>query len=193
MIDIKKIDIFNCAICSLKEASKDNHDGTDTFMTTSTINVVNFDRVKDEYIKQLSVSEAPASNDALYIDNSGEMFFIEFKSGYMKGKKIFAVRLKIFDSLLILTDIIGEGVSYTRKNLSYILVYNENKNPSGSDDDSEMQLSQSRVDIAKYFLEKKSKEKFIRFGLERFERLYFKDVYTLKESEFENRFVENWS
>ena len=29
----------------------------------------------------------------------------------------------------MLTDIIGENISYTRKHLNYILVYNETKNP----------------------------------------------------------------
>lgn len=191
MIDIKSIDILNQAMCSLKDTSKDNHDGTDIFLTESMIPVVNFDIVKNEYIKELKVKEVPSSNDALYA-NGEELFFIEFKAGDVP-RKVYDIRRKIFESLLIFTDIINIGISYTRANMSYILVYNEDKNPLSETEISEMQDSQSRVDIGKYFWEGKAKKHYIRFNLERFERLYFKKVYTVTQKEFEKRFIANWN
>ena len=157
MSDLYDFEIFKNNKTSLKETSKDNHDGTDIFMTESTLSVVNFDAVKNDYIKGLQVTETPASNDALYLDDFGEYYFIEFKNGVIDKAKIFAIRLKIFDSLLIFTDIIGRGVSYTRNNLSYILVYNEGKNlPDNVEGD--IQVSPSREAIAKILLNVKQRK-----------------------------------
>ena len=192
MIDVKSMGILNDSVCPLRETSKYNYGGNDFYMTNSTLSVVNFDLVKDRYIETLSVPETPKSSDAFYVDNSEEMYLIEFKSGKMDTKKIFDVRLKIFDSLLMLTDILNRGISHTRLNLSYVLVYNETKNPFTKDEKYGLQISQSRINIGKYF-SKKGKKKFVRFSLERFERLYFKDVFTVTEEEFENDFVKIWS
>jgi len=191
MIDIYSFEMLRNASCSLRDASRDNHDGTDVFLTDSMIPVINFDKVKDEYVKDLKVKEAPASNDAVYVKGE-ELFFIEFKAGNVQNKK-YGVRRKIFESLLIFTDIVKVGISYTRANMSYILVYADEKNPLSEEERKEMQNSQSRVDIGKHFLENKAKKHFIRFGLERFERLYFKNVYTVTQAEFEKGFVKNWS
>jgi len=173
--------------------SKDNHDGTDTFMTESALNVVNFDAVKDAYIRELRVSETPASNDALYMDNFGEYYFIEFKNGYIDKKKIYEIRLKIFDSLLMFTDIIGRGVSFTRNKMNYILVYNEGKNPLPDGMQGGMQVSPSREAIARNIIEQKAKKTYKRFNLERFEKLYFKNVYTYTEETFESEFISKFS
>ena len=191
MIDVMSIDILSSAMCSLKETSKDNHDGTDYYLTDSMISVINFDKVKNEYVKALMVSEVPSSNDALYA-NGEDLYFIEFKAGVV-SRKVYSIKRKIFDSLLIFTDIVSVGVSYTRANMNYILVYNEDKNPLSEKEQKEMLDSKSRVDIGTYFWEGKAKKRFIRFDLERFERLYFKNVYTLTQAQFEKRFVANWS
>ena len=189
MNKFSNIEIFAKNKTELKEASKDDHDGNITYMTHSTLNVVGFDAVKSEYVKNLSVSETPKSVDALFLGDNGECVFIEFKNGYVDTKKEFDVRLKIFDSLLIFTDIVSEGVSYTRKNVTFIFVYNEGRNPLPDGVHAEMQVSSSREAIARYFIEGKAKKKYIRFNLERFEKLYFKDVFTLNQELFEERFV----
>ncbi len=178
-VNVMDFDILKNSVCPLKETSRLSHDGCAQYMTESDIDVINFDSVKDKYIAALSkqhmpVPEVPKSSDALYIANNDDMYFIEFKSGKVKAHDIW---LKIFDSLTIFSDIIKVGASYTRKHVSYIVVYDETKNP--------LQTSQSRVDIAKYFVERKAKEKFIQFNLERFEVLYFKSVFTVTKSEFE--------
>src|SRR5215472_4930129 len=114
MLEIDEVPIFNNNKTTLKETSKDNHDGVDVFMTESTLSVVNFDSVKNEYIREMKLSEAPSSNDTLLCDNHGNWYFIEFKNGYISKEETFEIRRKIFDSLLIFTDIISKGVSYTR-------------------------------------------------------------------------------
>jgi hypothetical protein len=193
MFDMDNIKIFSDNRTTLKDASKDNHDGADIYMTESTLSVVNFDSVKSEYIKDMGLSETPKSSDALFSDERNNYYFIEFKNGRIDKAKIFEIRLKIFDSLLIFTDIIGKGIGFTRENMNYILVYNEDKNPLDENKGSDIQVSRSRDEIAKHFIEKKAKKKYIRFNLERFEKLYFKGVFTLTEGAFENEFVSKFS
>jgi len=190
MISIDDYDILKDAICSLKETSIDDHDGTISYMSGSGVPVVNFDTVKDRYIDSLSVPETPASNDAFFIDSRGEMFFIEFKAGVME-RKIYEVRLKLFDSLLILTDIIGKGVSFTRDHLNYILVFDESKNPM-QEGEFTYQVTPSRERINSRYIKKGGSE-FIRFRLRRFQRLYVKNVFTVDRDEFEKRFASKWA
>ncbi len=189
MINIDDFEIFKNNLSTLKETSIDNHDGVDFYMTESVLEVINFDKVKDEYIKDMKLYEVPKSNDVLYIGQDGEITFIEFKNGQMIRDKIFNVRLKIFDSLLIFTDIIGQGINYTRTNMKYILVYNEEKNlPEITK--TTIRNSNSRDEIAKKLIEQKGKGKFIKFNLERFKNLYFNDIYTYTKEEFEKNFVD---
>ena len=191
MLDIHNIEILRSSVCSLKETSKSDPDGSVFYMTESLLDVVNFDVVKDKYIAALAVPEAPKSNDAFYASEAGEMYFIEFKSGVISREKTFEIRLKIFDSLLILTDIAKVDISDTRQSLSYILVYNETKNPRIENEKEELQVSPSRTEIAKH-ISKKGQKEFIRFSLERFQTLYFKNVFTVTEEEFEDKFVKKW-
>jgi hypothetical protein len=192
MVDMENIEIFKNHRTTLKETSKDSHNGADIFMTDSLLSVINFDAVKDEYAKPLKSSEMPKSNDALFFHDNGDIYFIEFKNGKIDQEKRFEIRLKIFDSLLMLTDIIEKGVSFTRKNLSYILVYNEEKNSPAEKTKSEMQTSPSRDAFSKHYIGKSgTNSNFIKFNLERFQKLYFKKVHTYTEEEFETQFISN--
>ena len=189
MINIFEYDILGNAICTLREVSVDNHNGTNFYMSESPVPVVNFDTVKNQYILGLSVPEPPASNDAFFVDNQGELYFIEFKAGNME-RNIHQVRRKLFDSLLVLTDIISKGVSFTREHLNYILVYDETINP-GFDDNTAFQVTPSRERINSRYIKKGGGE-FIRFHLRRFQRLYVKCVYTVGREEFDERFARIW-
>lgn len=152
-------------------------------MTQSLINVVNFDGVKESYIQNMKLSSTSCSSDALYIDEKANYYFIEFKNGKMDKKKVYNVHYKIYDSLLIFTDIIDECVAFCRENVDFILVYNEMKNDKEASNMQEMQEESSRVKIGKYFGEK-AKKPFIRFDLERVQKLYFRRVFIYTEKEF---------
>ncbi|MCL2201742.1 MAG: hypothetical protein FWB75_07230 [Oscillospiraceae bacterium] len=193
MIQIDNHEILKSSVSTLRETSVNNHDGTNIYLTESTISVVNFDSVKDQYVRNLSepIPESPKSNDALFVDNNGEMFFIEFKAGRVEHNKIHQIRLKLFDSLLMLTDIIDKTVTYTRKHLNYILVYDENLNPISANG-SAFQDSPSRALISSYFYHNRGKQEYIRFNLGRFQNLYVKQVFTLSIDDFEVRFVQEW-
>ena len=173
---------------TLKELSKD--DTNNEFMTESDEIAINFDKVKDLYIKEICPKHKPAFNDALkYIDD--EFYFIEFKNGNIKNVKN-AID-KIFESLLIFSDITGKNISHTRNKGNYILVYNYEKskeyikteiikrnkiNCNGKLFSNEVQESpnfndflMTLSDLAKYNIDI--------FGLKaRFEKMYFNTVKT---------------
>lgn len=169
MIKIEDFPMLSNNITTLQETSKDDHDGKNRYITHLMLEVVNFDSVKNDYIKNLHLNDTPTSNDALYIGNKNHLVFIEFKNGHIDQKVSANIRRKIYDSIAILTDIIGKGISFTRYNLDYILVYNEDKN--------------IKENINKHIMNK-SREKIIKFGLDRFKNFFFKDVYTLNDKEF---------
>ena len=127
MINIEEYPLLNHVV-TLKRASKDENRDRVEYMTESQIGVINFDKVKEAYAREKKLQKHPKSNDALYIQQGDIDTFIEFKNGYMEKRKGPELKEKIYDSLLILTDIIGENISYTREHLNYILVYNEVKN-----------------------------------------------------------------
>ena len=138
MINIEEYPILKNHIATLKETSLDDGGSVAAYMTDSQIEVVDFDKVKDDYAGNLHLPIRPQSNDALHIALGSNDTFIEFKNGSLRyEEKRKEVRRKVYDSVLMLTDIIGENISYTRKHLNYILVYNETKNPDDENIDRE--------------------------------------------------------
>lgn len=100
MIDLNTFQIFADHLSNLKETSIDKRDGTPQYMTLSTRDAVNFDDVKEEYVKQLGVSEIPKSNDALFDDGKVFWFLLNLKmdlwialSNLQFEKKCMIVRL----------------------------------------------------------------------------------------------------
>lgn len=186
--EYNNIPIFKDNMTSFKETSHDKDSKVPGYMTNSEIRVINFDKVKDCYIKEMFLSNTPCSNDALYIGKDNKLFFVEFKNGALgKNKKmIFNVYNKIYDSLLIFNDIVHQNISFCRENLYFILVYNESKNLY---EECGAKHEDSPKAMISKFIHNKAKKKFVRFGLEKFEKIYFKEVFTYTESEFENVFL----
>lgn len=150
MIDLSKYLIFENNKKTFKETSKDDHDGSITYMTESQYQVISFDDVKEEYIKDLGLKSVPRSNDALLSLPDGSLVFVEFKNGYIDSKDQHDIRKKIFDSMLIFSDIVEMGISHTRAEMDYILVYNQTKNPlEASSTKTKVSDSESRDAIAK--------------------------------------------
>ena len=186
--EFNNIPIFKDNMTTFKETSYDKDGKEPRYMTNSEIQVINFDKVKNWYIKDMFLSSTPCSNDALYIGKDNKIFFVEFKNGALeKNKKmIFNVYNKIYDSLLIFNDIVHQNISFCRENLYFILVYNESKN---SYEECETKQEDSPKAMISKLIHNKAKKKFVRFGLDNFEKIYFKEVFTYTESEFENLFL----
>ncbi len=182
--------VFKEHYATLKTISLDDSRKERNYMLPSEMVAVNFDAVKNAYIKEMSLTEAPSSSDALLEPIDGEYCFIEFKNGHVNGKEAYGIRKKIYDSLLIFNDIMNVTVSFCRENMDFILVYNEQRNSDIREDEvvESCESSPSGIVISNYF-SKKAKQPFIRFGLEKFKTIYFRNVFTYTPNEFEKEYL----
>jgi hypothetical protein len=160
---------------TLKKTSEDvNKPLAERFMTSCEKVVVNVDKFKNDFIRNMGLNQVPMSCDALYMNSPNEFFLIEFKNGEIDNLKNYEVKVKIFETLLILTEKLDKTIQFTRKNMVFILVYNE--------------------DVAhKFYIHGKvfsrTSDFKVDMGLSRFEKIYFKAVNVYSKAEFETRFV----
>jgi hypothetical protein len=196
MIDFNSFSLFADNQDSLKNTSYD--EDNDEYMTNIDLPVINFDKVTISYQKKCNLSACPCSNDALYITENGLIVFIEFKNGTLDQKKAFELQYKIYDSLLTLFYIEKEKKSIPKNKLVYILVYNDEKNSESSpseqnsyDRKTQIQSSPAKDAIGK-ILASKANSHFIKFGLEKIGKLYFKEIFTWSKKEFEKEFKEKY-
>lgn len=195
MLQLGRYKIFTDHIDTLHNLSADNGIPPRVeYVTGSQVRAVGFDRVKDEYTRQLHITnESSESVDAL-LNIRGVPTFIEFRNGFIKDKK--KIKNKARDSLLILCGIANKNINYTRRYMDFILVYNAAKNPMSTTEhctvsgESRMVTNDNSLDYICRYITKLSKGSFVRFGLERLRVMYFKDVYTFTNNEFED-FLKN--
>lgn len=180
------IEIFKNCKCPIKKTSRDSGSNSPEYMVNSDLEVINFDKVTAKYVRKLKPPFLPKSNDALYIGKDKKIYFVEFKNGLLKSNEVFDIYNKIYDSLLIFNDIVNTNISFCRQHLYFILVYNEDKNPQ---DMLSVQTQESAKVLIKKAVHRKAKQPFIRFGLDRFEKIYFKRVYTYTVREFDQKFL----
>lgn len=192
MLDLSNYPIFENNKKTLKETSKDDPAGGEKieYMTESEYPVISFDDVKNNYVKELGLSEIPRSNDALLALPDGSLVFVEFKNGYLDKKDQHDIRKKIFDSMLIFTDIVGEGISKTRKEMDYVLVYNQTKNPCETPNPKTAVAESSARDTIAKKLASLGNTSYAKFGLDIFKNYCFRDVYTYTTQDFEEEFLK---
>lgn len=166
---------------SLKETSKDT--ANQEYMTNYEGIVFDFDSIKQEYTKCLSMSYTVCKScDALKWDDTHKIL-IEFKNRNFNNKEI---KDKIQASLLLLCDIVNTNISKTREELDFILVYDKDVKPLTNDEKELLvQESSSRVEIGG-ILGKLAHTPLVRFDLEKYKGFYFKHVLTLTGEEFES-------
>jgi hypothetical protein len=155
--------------------------GRGVFMTSSQAKVVNFDKFKESVVKKYALKDSPNSCDAFYMQSENEWFLIEFKNGKIDKEMVFQIRGKIFQSLLLLTEKLDKTIGFTREKLTFILVYNEDKN---RDIEARREIGKSMYKLAN--------SQFFPFGLDGFETLYFKRVHEWNKKEFDSNFVEKY-
>lgn len=173
MIDLRTFPEFSCEE-TLKEISHDR--ANREYMTESKVKAVDFDQVASDYEKRWGLKlNRPSSADALYYDKEHQVF-IEFKNGDL-SHEIKKVKKKIRDSILMFCDITDSNMRYTRENMVFILVYNEEKSPKSN--------------IKAHFTQKAQMET-VRFGLSVYGGSYFKRIHTLTAKEFD-RYLEQIS
>lgn len=122
---------YDSCIETLKETSWD--DDNDIYVSSSDLEVYNFDKVKKKYYEDSNLDKGVmiASCDALYIHNETEIYLIEFRNAALsilaEGTKKREIKDKNIDSLFIYQDIVCCGISQTRENVHFILVYDDAK------------------------------------------------------------------
>lgn len=150
--------------------------------------VYNFDDFAKDYGNGIN-GKPLTSNDAFFIGNDGNCYFIEFKNGCIVDRvtreMLKEVRdnltSKIANSLLMLIDKkLIPDCEYAREKLTYILVYNPKKNlPGSAAFDRFMQRYQRPTSPACSL-----------FGLaSQYKNVFFKEVLTYTPQEFSYYFV----
>lgn len=145
-------------------------------MVKSDFKIVDFDKAKEIYAKRFG-GYSPKSCDGLfYSEDEKAYYLVEFKNGKICGEVKTQIYFKILESLSLLSDVTCKPTSFFRHNCKFILVYNDSKNRSA---------------IGSHVIRNAGGE-IVRFGLDRFERIYVKKVHTLNSNEFLTRFVKFW-
>ena len=176
---------------TLKECSKDYSDPDRIeFMTETQLEAINFDTVKTKYANDLGLSEECAASVDALLETDENLAFVEFKNGKVNNRN---VKDKIRDSLMLFCDLTKQTISDTRKNLDFIVVYNEEKNPQPNQLKKQaVSEAPSRTAIGQYFLSR-GNEELIRFDLERYKHLYFREVHTYTKAEFDKYIKEKFA
>lgn len=201
------LDAFGLEYATLSETSCDDDNGVT--MTNLHNKVINFDQVMKGYLKQMKKgpSGVPFSNDALF--KIGDIwYFIEFKNGTIDIKENVDIFNKIYDSTLIFLETVNKHIDYSRNNIVYVLVFNEESIDKGKisnlfdknkyEEDKKLfelgcsEISPSNYRAALFYGLQNMKPNLdsttAQFGLERFERFIFKKVYTIPKYAFDNFF-----
>ena len=170
-------DVLKNNLCTMKRASRD--DTNRDYMCDSLLSVIHFDRLPNEYSRGKGWSGVPKSNDALYIDASGNWYFIEFKNGRVNKDDIYR---KIYDSLIMLWEKkIVPDIDFVRNNVSYILVYNGKIY-------GKIQDAPSRTATYNYLYKLSEKEERL-FEIEKFEKYLFYETHTYTKELFKEKFI----
>ena len=149
--------------------------------------------LKVNILKHLNLSENPKSMMLCLYLMEMIQFLLNLKMDLWTQQKKFAVRKKIYDSVIILTDILNMGISNLKDHMQYILVYNETVNAEEREvknKKSYVQPSESFDNFAK-IISKQAKSEYVCFGVKIFENYCFKNVHTYTEKEFEQFLTEN--
>lgn len=173
---------FDKYLETLKETSfdKDNQ----VYMVDLPYKVINFDKFQEDFFRQYH-KPVCRSLDALFHHNH-EWYFVEFKNGKINKNEKNSISDKIGHSLLSFQDTIDEKIDYCRQNVNFILVYNPEKNSFHTDQKQlpkdEYQFSSERQKLICHLPGIKKKIPY--FQMNRYEDIYFKNVFTMSNEEF---------
>lgn len=163
-------------ICSLQESSVESN--SVNYMSTSSMTVIDFDKIKNPYCAQKSLDHLIYSNDALYVSANEEWYWIEFKYGKVQKDNVYR---KIYDSLIMSIELgIIPDLEFSRKNITYILVYNIDRYP--------MNFEESREEIYDHLCELAQDDQAL-FDISHFKKYLFKNTHTYHIREFNSKFT----
>lgn len=185
--DIFKDKLLNRSIFAdkfepLKILSQDDSDKANViYMVDAEQLAINFDKVKEYYAKLFESTQAPSSVDAILMVKDG-LAFVEFKNGELNNKEKRNINFKLRDSLLMFCDIMRCTLNRTRLMVDFVLVYNQEKNPSSK--------TSSYENIENY-VGNLANERIVRFQLAKYRGIYFRNIYTVSVAEFNEYLKQN--
>lgn len=129
--DLYGVEALAECISTFRRISKDREHHI-SMVEDDELSVIDFDMVKDRYVKShtfLNDGDIPQSVDGLYRLSEDRYAFIEFKNGNLghSGEK-FALREKVYHSIMLLIHIAGVSLDWIREHCIYVLVYNAESN-----------------------------------------------------------------
>lgn len=166
--------IFKENISDIKRVSYDKEHQMymiDDTIRNSDMKVIDFDKVKTKHCNQLGTTEEILKSVDGLLFYEDKPIFIEFKNGNIANTKKCKseIKTKMKDSLLMFCDITNEYISYGKENITFILVYQD-----------------SRYFIGQTLNRKAGEAENTLFdALKKYEKAYFKSVYTYTVKEFE--------
>lgn len=174
------LDIFEENISAIKEVSYDKDHQVymiDDNIKNSNMKIIDFDKVKTKHCNQLGTTEEILKSADGLLFYKGKPIFIEFKNGDIANTKKCKseIKTKMKDSLLMFCNIVNEYISYGKDNIIFILVYRDSR----------------------HFIEQSLRRKANQIegtlfdALKRYEKAYFKAVYTYTVEEFEQYLLEH--
>ena len=185
MIKLSDYAPFNDHIESLQDLSYDTAEKE--YLTTATHCAIAFDKAKSSYIRQYADPKSELSSVDALLQTNDAVVLVEFKNGDLSdGKRKKEVRLKVCDSLLMLSGIFNISLSEIRTQTDFILVYNEEKNPR-----SDPEKNRSRNAIHGHWMEKANTDE-VRFSMNMLRSIYFREVHTFTTEQFEDYLSEQF-
>ena len=148
-----------------------------SWVTNSSVTAIDFDEESKIYSEKKHKCKRLASADSLYFDKTGEIFFIEFKSGKKDNIKGNDIKLKAIESMLTFMDMTSSNWHFILENVSFVVAYGD--------------ISTKSVDEINRKLSGLGGVHIVEFSLERFKGTLFKNVITLNCDDFEQYIQQN--
>lgn len=165
----------------------ENHES----MIHSNKEVVDFDKVKELYVDERKLENAPKSIDGLFKEADDKYVFVEFKNGVIRSDTRKELREKAFHSIVMLSDICGQPCCWIRKHVSYVLVFNPDKNKEA------VERSKKQAGVSDSFsfdqitstVNSYAGNNYPMFDLNLLQKFAFEKVYSLSPDEFIRKFI----
>jgi hypothetical protein len=157
---------------TLQHTSRDTSKTPVQFMTLDTRKVVDFDCVKtDIFSNDFGEKDSIArSADALFSTEQG-IYIVEFKNGSFTNLEISE---KANNSIMLFNYVTSKQIDYTRKNISFVLVYNKDVKTLSWEDS----IALHRAVCAK--------TGFKGFGTDKLKGFSYKDVYMIEKKDIDS-------
>lgn len=143
--------------------------------------MVDYDKVKYDYAVAVSPELVPCSVDGLFLDEKDEYILVEFKAGVIEIPNILK---KAYDSAFILAEKKTVNVSWLRKKVEFILVFN----PETAFSDPNQKSRYNMMRLGTKYSTKKIE--FFQKAMRGLKGFIYKNVSELTADEFSDKYLK---